>query len=274
MQKVLVLIIIVLVVIIGYMLFQQDCACEQKGEDTCPVTGDSSGDTLSFVTEDYPPFTYADASGEPTGLVTDVVKEIMAKQGITETISLVPWKDAYNKALRNKNVVIFSINRTNEREDLFNWIGPIAKSSTVFYAKKGSGITINELNDAREVASIGVVDDWYSKQDLEGRGFNNLVSSELPSDAITKLMNGEVKILPLTDITAESSVTKAGYNIEDLEALYTMDTGYVYIGMSIGTSESIVKKWQEDFEALKFDGTFEQIYKSYRPDDDIEDLLN
>jgi len=273
MNKFLGLVIIILVIALGYIYLQKDsfCNCQSSECEIPELTLDE--EELTFVTEDYPPFTYEDESGEVTGLATDMVKEIMKKQSIDEEISIMPWSIAYDKALKEKNVVIFSINKTSEREKLFNWVGPIAKSSNVLYAKKGSHLTIEKLEDAKKVISIGVVDDWFSKQHLEKEGFENLVSSPLPIEMVKKLMNGDVILATLTNVTAEDIVKEAGYEMSDLEPVFVVDVGYVYIGISKGTSESIISDWQDDLSDIKADGTFEKIYNKYRPDEDLVDLL-
>ena len=203
--------------------------------DKAPATDDLNSETtmpekLRFVTEDYPPLTFKNEAGEITGLATEIVQTIMKKQNIDEEIELMPWNDAYNLALNNSNVVIFSIKRTTEREELFNWVGPIAKNSTIFYVKKGSGLVINNLEEAKKLNAIGVVEDWFSKQNLENSGFKNLNSSILPAEVVEKLIKEEIQAAPFTDITVGDIVEDAGYTINDIEPAFLIDSGYVYIG--------------------------------------------
>jgi polar amino acid transport system substrate-binding protein len=227
---------------------------------------------INMMTEEYPPVTFM-KNGKVTGFVTDIVREISARQGIQPNIRLTSWDEAYKVALSNPNVVLFSAEKTDKREKLFQWVGPVGKNSAIFYAKKGSGIRMGSIDDARKVAAIGSTSNWFTEQDLRSRGFTNLVSSPLPTDNVRKLMRGEVQLSVFTDITVPQIVKNAGYSMDDLEPVYTLSNTYFYIAMSLGTPPEMVRRWQSILDELKKDGTFEKIYRSYLPDADMNDLL-
>jgi polar amino acid transport system substrate-binding protein len=226
---------------------------------------------INLMTEEYPPVTFM-KNGEVTGFVTDMVMEISARQGIREPIRLTSWDEAYKVALSNPNVVLFSVEKTDKREKLFQWVGPVGKNSAIFYGKKGSGIRMNSIDDARKVAAIATTSNWFTEQDLKSRGFTNLVSSALPTDNVRKLMKGEVGLSVFTDITVPEIVRNAGYSMDELEPVFTLSNTNFYIAMSPGTPPEMVNKWQSTLDELKKDGTFEKIYRSYLPNADINDL--
>jgi len=227
---------------------------------------------LQLMTEDYPPVTFMQ-DGEVTGLATDMVKEICFRNRVPTRIRMTSWSSAYQMALVNPNVVLFSTERTEQREELFNWVGPIGHNITSFYARKGSGITVTSLDDAKRVAAIGTTTGWFSEQYLEGEGFTNLVSSPLPTDTVDKLINGEVDLAVFTDLTIPEILEQAGYAMDDIEPVYAVMTTYFYIALSLGTPQETVSLWRQTLQAMKDDGTFEQIYKKYVPGAGITDLL-
>jgi polar amino acid transport system substrate-binding protein len=227
---------------------------------------------LQMITEEYPPVTF-EKDGKATGFVTDIVREIIARQDIPDNIRVTSWANAYNMALINPNVVLFSIERTEKREHLFQWVGPVGENSAIFYAKKGSGIRINSLEDAKKIGAIATTTDWFTEQYLKSKGFTNLVSSPLPADNVRQLMNGEVQISVFTDITIPEIVKNAGYGMDDLEPVFTLSNTYFYIAMSLGTPPEMVKKWQSVLDGMKADGTFAELYQSYIPNADMSDLL-
>jgi polar amino acid transport system substrate-binding protein len=241
------------------------CVCAPQKN----MTGTSD---LKMLTEEYPPVTFM-KDGKVSGFVTDVVREIIARQGISDKIRLTSWDEAYNAALSNPNVVLFSTERTEKREKLFQWVGPAGKNSAIFYAKKGSGIRINSLEEARKIAAIATTTDWFTEQYLKSRGFTNLVSSPLPTTNVKQLISGEVQLSVFTDITVPEIVKNAGYRMDDLEPVFTVSNTYFYIAISLGTPFETVKKWQSALDSLKADGTFEKIYRSYIPNADLNDLL-
>ncbi len=236
------------------------------------VAGADDASRLTILTEEYPPVTYM-KDGTVSGFVTDIVREIMARQKVSDTIRLVPWDEAYNTALKNPNVVLFSTERTQKREELFQWVGPVGKNSAILYAKKGSGIKLATLDDAKKLKAIATTKDWFTEQYLKGRGFTNLVSSPLPAANVRQLMDGSAQVSIFTDITVPEIVRNAGYTMDNIEPVFTVSNTYFYIAMSRGTPAETVRKWQSILDDLKKDGTFERIYRKYIPGADLTDLL-
>ncbi|MEJ2500621.1 MAG: transporter substrate-binding domain-containing protein [Campylobacterales bacterium] len=225
-----------------------------------------------MMTEEYPPITYL-KNGQPSGFVTDMVREIASRLHVPDNIRLTSWKNAYNTALLHPNVILFSAERTPEREALFHWVGPVGKNDAVLYAKKGSGIRINSLEEAKRVGAIATTTDWFTEQRLKREGFTNLVSSSDPEDNVRQLMNGEVQLSIFTDLTVPEIVKNAGYSMADLEPVNTVSRTYFYIALSKGTPMETVRAGQAALDDLKKEGTFETIYRRYLPDADLDDLL-
>ena len=236
------------------------------------LPAENAPEILQLMTEEYPPITFK-KNGKTTGFVTDIVREIIVRQNIPDNIRLTTWKNAYNLTLFNPNVVLFSIERTPDRENLFQWVGPVGKNNAIFYTKKGSGIKIGSLEDAQKIPAISTTTNWFTEQYLRSKGFTNLISSPLPETTVNQLMNGEVQLSIFTDITVSEIVKNAGYSMDDLEPVFTVSNTYFYIAMSLGTPLEMVKKWQSVLDDLKADGTFEKIYRSYIPNADLNDIL-
>ncbi len=226
---------------------------------------------LQILTEDYPPLSF-EKDGEVTGFGTEVVREILHRLNITDNIRILPWEEGYNLCLKNPNVVLFTMKRTELRENLFHWIGPIGSNNTIFYAKKGSGIQINNMEDAKNVSKIATCSAWFSEQDLKDAGFTNLVSSLVPTENVRQLVAGEVDLSIFTDITIPEIAIQAGYSIDDLEPVFTVSTGYFYIAISKTTPQNFVELWKQTFQAMYEDGAFEKIYEKWIPEGTIPDL--
>ena len=227
---------------------------------------------FQLVTEEYPPITFM-KDGKPSGFVTDMVREIAARQKVPDTIRLTSWKNAYNMALLHPKVVLFSAERTPEREKLFQWVGPVGKNSAMLYAKKGSGIRINSLEQAKAIGAIATTTNWFTEQHLKREGFNNLRSSPDPRENVRQLMKGEVQLSIFTDITIPEIVRDAGYGMQDLEPVFTVLQTDFYIAVSRDTPAEVVQAWQSTLDRMKRDGSFESIYRRYLPDADVDDLL-
>ncbi|OEU71116.1 MAG: hypothetical protein BA863_09845 [Desulfovibrio sp. S3730MH75] len=77
----------------------------------------------------------------------------MRQTGQEFPIKVMPWAQGYTMAQRQPNVALYSTTRTESRENLFKWVGPLATMKWVFFAKAGSGIKISSLDDAKKVGS-------------------------------------------------------------------------------------------------------------------------
>ena len=227
---------------------------------------------LQMMTEEYPPITFM-KERKVTGFAADMVRRIASRLKVKDNIRLTSWKNAYNMASLHPNVILFSAERTPQREKLFQWVGPVGKNSAILYAKKGSEIKIDNLEDAKKVKAIATTTDWFTEQYLKSKGFTNLISSKDPAENLRQLIDGKVQLSIFTDLTIPEIAKNAGYSMNGLEPVYTVSQTYFYIAISKDTSPNMVKAWQTELDQLKKDGTFEKIYKSYLPNADMDGLL-
>jgi len=222
-------------------------------------------DILQIYTEAYPPLTFMDHNGEITGYGSDIVKEIMNKQHSIYNIKLSAWSNGYQLALDNPNFCLYTMDRTEIREDLFQWVGPIGTNTTWFYTKAGSNSSISSIEDAKNLNAIGTVNSWFSTQYLQELGFSNLVYENDPDVLTQKLMNGELDAFVCTDITFPEILAQAGYTYNEVNPAFSLMASDFYIAFSKSTSSTIVNQWQTTLDAIKQDGTFDAIHWKWFP---------
>jgi ABC-type amino acid transport substrate-binding protein len=148
---------------------------------------------LTIITEESPPFNYTE-HGKLTGVTTQVVQEITRRLNIADNIEVLPWAGGYKRLLTEPNVVLFTTARTQERESLFHWVGPIYVFRLGFYARKSDARRIDSLEAARQVGAIATYKDDFREQILKSLGFTNLDSSNSPQSNIRKLVSGRVDL--------------------------------------------------------------------------------
>ena len=216
-------------------------------------------DIIQVYTEQYPPLTYRNNTGDITGFGTDVVLEIMKRNQSYYPIRVSLWSNAYELALLNPNFCLFTMDRTDQRENLFQWVGPIGSNVTYFYVRAGSGITIKSIDEARALGSVGTVSSWFSDQHLRGLGFTNLVTASDPELMTRKLMNGEIDAFVCTNITFPSILRSLNYQYNQVEPAYQLMSSDFYIAFSKNTPAATVFKWQQALDAAKQDGTYDSI---------------
>lgn len=220
-------------------------------------------DILQVYTEQYPPLTFRNNFGEITGFGTDIAMEIMKRNQAFYNVTLSLWSNGYELALNNPNFCLFTMDRTELRENLFNWVGPIGTNTTYFYTKAGSNITINSIDDARNLTAVGTVSSWFSDQYLRNLGFSNLVSDSDPNVMTEKLMAGEIDAFVCTNVTFPSILRSLGYQVIQVTPAFPLMSSDYYIAFSKNTSETTIIQWQNSLEAVRQDGTYDAIFRKW-----------
>jgi polar amino acid transport system substrate-binding protein len=223
---------------------------------------------MTILTEDFPPFNTIE-NGELTGVSTAVVREITRRLGIENKIQVLPWARAYRRLLTEPDVVLFTTARTQEREDLFNWVGPLFTVKLGFYARKNDPRRITSLEEARQVSAIACYKDDFREQILKSLGFKNLDRSKDPQSNIRKLVSGRVDLWFFDNIGAPQVARKAGIDPAEIKEVFTYKETKSYIAISKPTSPALVRQWQTTLDEMKADGSFWWLARKWLPPDAI-----
>ncbi len=125
---------------------------------------------LKLLGDDFPPFHYMN-NDEISGISVEILQTILSELQYPHTIEVIPWARAYNKTLNQQNAVLTNAVRTDERESLFKWVGPIAPRSIVIYKlKKRNDIIVNSLEDAKKY-TVGTIRGYAAEKTLISQGF-------------------------------------------------------------------------------------------------------
>src|SRR4030042_737807 len=220
---------------------------------------------LRIITEVYPPYKFVDKNNNVTGQSTEIVQAILKRTGTQATIEVMPLSEGLALAQKGPKTVIYSLNRTPQRENLFNWVGPIV---------------INKLEDAKVVSKIGVYKGDAGAQFLASQDFTNLDESLTDVEALKKLMDGTVQLWLGNKEGLTFTAVQAGVNPDDLVMMPTVVIrADLYIACSKDIPDSTVKAWQSALDAFKQERdiddktVYEKIQAKYSDPDYIESLL-
>jgi polar amino acid transport system substrate-binding protein len=218
---------------------------------------------LTILTENLPPLNYL-KDGVLVGPSVEIVKEIQRRVGSSEKIKVYPWARAYELVLEEENVVLFGMTHSKQREDQFKWIGPLATKRDILVAKKGAGIKINTLEDAKKVKSIGTLRDDTRERFLEKHGFTNLAPVSDEQKNAQKLVLGRIDLWAYKKPGLKTVCDLAGVNYNDIEEVYHLREINVDIAFSKKTSDTVVEKWRNAFNEMLADGTIMKIRNKWR----------
>lgn len=203
--------------------------------------------------------------GELTGAAVEIAKEIMHRTGSEYPIVAVPWARGYDALLRDSNVVLFATTKTEEREPLFKWVGPIIRAQWVMIARKGEGHLVNSLEDAKKLRAIGTYHGDAREQYLESIGFTNLDSANDMITSYRKLASGRLDMLVGTDVGFERLVELAGLSQDMFETAFVIGEKCLYFAFSGDMDPAIVSRWRDAFESMRKDGTYAALYRKWYP---------
>ena len=231
---------------------------------------------LTILTENLPPLNYVE-NGVLVGPSVEIVKEIQRRVRSQEQIQVYPWARAYKMALEDENVILFGMTHTKVRQDKFKWVGPLATKRDILVAKKGSGIKIKDLEDAKKVKRIGTLRDDTRGRLLKRHGFTNLEPVSDEQLNAKKLALGRIDLWAYKIPGLRTVCDLAGVDYTEFEEVYHLREIDLMIAFSKKTSDSIVQKWRDTFNEMLADGTILQIRKKWNmklEDDPFPEIKN
>ncbi len=229
---------------------------------------------LTVVTEDFPPYNYRNKLGEIDGLSTNIVKTILDRAGIDYKIVLLPWQRAYKMAREKKNILIYSVHRTQEREKHFNtWIGPISKPRSWYFYKLASrqDLVLNSMEDAKNL-SVGVPRGYSIYTFLMKNGFTKLETTTNYTQNVKKFFVGRFDLLVSSDIQLLFTLKKLNFNFDSVTKLFLYPAGQNgegYAAFSTGTNQDIIDKVIKTNNEIQEEKFVENLYKRFLSNEKI-----
>ena len=213
---------------------------------------------LTFTTEDNPPFNFL-KDGKITGSSTDVLKEVMKRSRLTASFTLYPWARAYNMALTDKNTCVYTTARTEAREKLFKWVGPLVSDNWVLYAKSDSNISARTLDELKKYKVAGYLDDAKSIF-LKSKGFTIF---EAPSDE-QNIKNLDAGRIDLWAASSKVGAWRAKINGVKVKPIISFKEVEFYAACNPSIPDADINKMNAAIKAIQADGTLDRISKTYR----------
>jgi polar amino acid transport system substrate-binding protein len=225
-------------------------------------------DDLTILTEEYPPFNFTvDASRQ--GIATDALIEMLKLSGSNQTradIGFQPWARAYNLAVNHENVLLFSTTRTEAREELFKWVGPILKSKFVLFARKDAELKISSISEINErKLRVGVVLHDVGEQMLLSQGLekSRLYRYNHGTHMVKMLHNNRIDLLAYGQIATRWFLLDQGYDPTDFEEVYFLQKSDYYYALNSKTDDRIVEQLQTAFDQIRDSGKLDEIIRRY-----------
>ncbi|WP_228290023.1 substrate-binding periplasmic protein [Marinobacter salsuginis] len=220
-------------------------------------------DRLYLFTQNYPPL-HASKSGEDfahsgeqiEGVCSDMVKTVLSRTDYDYVMKMRSWSYSFRWVQGRENHAVFCTARTNEREELFQWVGPLMSLRWTLFAAPDSDIELASLEDAKDLRIGGYKGDVMSEY-LEGKGFNMTMS--LSGDLnVRRLTLGQIDLW-VADALMGPLVAKQNFGIGGLRPVLEFKETPLYLAFSRNTDSEIVAGVRNAFREAVEAGELRQI---------------
>jgi polar amino acid transport system substrate-binding protein len=213
-------------------------------------------ESLTVVTEEWPPYNYLSAAGKVVGEATEVVENTLQTVNIPYSLNIYPWARAYKMALENPNVLIYSIIKTQEREKLFHWLCPLMPVSyAIFKLSSRTDIKINSFDDMKKY-TLGISRGSFFHQILTKNGFVEGQHYHTTGDNLAnlrQLFHQRVDIIADSQNSINRQLNDLSLAMNDVQLIYQLpekELGESCMAFSLKTPKTLVDKVRTSYQKL------------------------
>ncbi len=215
-----------------------------------------SPEDLTYMTENYPPANFEDSYGLLRGGSITLLRAIWDEMNVEhQPITVYPWARGYNKVLTSDNQVLFSMSRTEDRESLFKWVGPISTFRQVIIGikKDGQAKTIENIEDLSHY-NVGVIRDDVGEETLRNIGYpeNKMIFVSQLNEIINLLISDQVDFIFSSDETFRGIISKED-NYQDFYIAYTIEVSENHYAFSKNIPDELIEKIQAALDNISSD---------------------
>ncbi|GAA6205723.1 MULTISPECIES: transporter substrate-binding domain-containing protein [Thalassotalea] len=206
---------------------------------------------LRVVTEDSFPIQYLE-NGKVLGPSTELVKSVLDEAEIPYSIEVLPWARAYNVALTQPNTLIYSLARTPQREESFQWIGSVLRLNYYLVGMESLQLTSPVTLASLKKYKIGVIRGSATEQYLISQGFNNLYLVSKPSQSINMLKLGRIDLFPSNYSSFQLSCLHLKVDCQAIKPFYHLEqlSTSLYFALSKQTENEVVDKITKAYQTV------------------------
>ena len=206
---------------------------------------------LTILTGEFPPLSYTE-NGDTKGVSVEIANEIQKKLGKNIKFKFVPWARGYNQVQTDSNTMLFSTTRTEERENLFKWVGPINQLRVGLVAKK-SLMAKNLTPTCLANYTIGVMHDTAAESMLLNLGIKitDLERFSNPQSQLKKLNDGRVDMVAFGVEGLYFMIKDAGFNPADYETVYVLKEADLYFAFHKDTDDELIMQLNKTLKSIK-----------------------
>lgn len=214
--------------------------------------------SLRFFTEEYAPFSFSE-DGEVRGINTELLKLTTEHLELDVTFMVAPWGRAQLATQKDANTCFFSAARTAEREDIYQWVGPLTREQITLYSLTPDSPELTTLQDASDYRVGGQTNDAYSNW-VEAQGVPVDPVTEVGSN-LEKLKWERIDLWLAGSIAGPYIAAQQGVDIYPQAA--SEEVFELWLACNPDFPRELIRQLNEKVARFTHDGTLEAIRNHY-----------
>lgn len=215
---------------------------------------------LEVFTEDAYPLQY-ESEGKVVGSATTLVEKVLKEADVKYEIIIQPWARAYNTALLQPNVLIYSLARTKEREELFSWLGSIQKVQYSLYGLNNVKLTATDSFETINNFRLALGRNSAIHHYLVNKKLTNFHLINSSEQSIKMLLADRVDLITGSDLYFYKTCQNQNLDCSEIKPIFPLKDLEVtlYLAASKNTDIEIIKRIQVAFQKIKSQAISDQV---------------
>lgn len=226
---------------------------------------------LDLFTQEFPPL-QVNVDNQAEGYAYKFVEEVIVDASVSVPMEIkgvyfAPWKRAIKNTQERSNTLLFSISRTPEREDLYQWIGAVSPYEVAVYRTlDGPDIIPSSIHDLASYRFAAQAASSF-EEIIKSEGFTQIIPVNQGKEAIRLLHAGRVDFAPLVTASFPYRMEQYGYHPNEFVEVVKVDSLCKQLWLVTGkkTSPDVVAALRSSLNNLKNSGRLEELIAEHHP---------
>jgi polar amino acid transport system substrate-binding protein len=213
---------------------------------------------LKLYAWERPPFAYQDERGQAKGLAVELAELLQRHTGVPYHLTFLPLTRAIRETGQRPGNCLLLLERRQEREPHYAWVGPMLISRLSLYAAPGAALSLNSLEDAHGLKILSHLGSGAGEY-LQGEGFQVEFSNK-ESLNLLKLLRRRAPLWASSEAVISSlAETEERRPVEVLPFLTMMEA----MACHPQTDPDVIARLQKGLRELYGNGQIQQVYRRY-----------
>jgi len=224
------------------------------------------------------PFVIAQNGKATQGFIVEIFNLMAEHVGHSGKIELTTFVRAINRLQQKPYAQHFAGNilyrhrahlilvRTEKRESLFKWVGPILYDGTVFYQRKEDQRVFHSLEELKTKNALCTIQRRVSETEIFERKGIPFYGTDTQLEAVSLMLRpkGRFDCTPIALMNTQTLLAKINIKSSALKAMaFQLPAQSIYMAFSLSTPDAVINYWQAALDRLEHQGQRIAIINKY-----------